>query len=114
MLAPGEWRAVFLAPDREELYRRIDARFDAMMEAGAIEEVRALAARGLDPALPAMRAHGVPGLIAWLRGGASREEAVARGKLDTRALFQAPVHLRPPSTAGLSLGADRPRRRRRC
>ncbi len=36
MLAPGEWRAVFLAPDREELYRRIDARFDAMMEAGAL------------------------------------------------------------------------------
>ncbi|MBX9759279.1 MAG: tRNA (adenosine(37)-N6)-dimethylallyltransferase MiaA [Beijerinckiaceae bacterium] len=84
MLAQGQWRAVFLAPEREELYRRIDARFDAMMEEGAVDEVRALAARGLDPALPAMRAHGVPGLIAWMRGEASREDAVARGKIDTR------------------------------
>lgn len=84
LLAPGTWRAVFLAPDRQELYRRIDARFDQMMEQGAVEEVRALAARGLDPALPAMRAHGVPGLIAWLRGEAAREAAVARGKADTR------------------------------
>ncbi len=84
VLEPGNWRAVFLAPDRAELYRLIDARFDAMMQAGAVEEVRALAARALDPALPAMRAHGVPGLIAWLRGETSREEAVARGKLDTR------------------------------
>lgn len=84
LLAPGSWRAVFLAPERAELYRRIDARFDAMMEHGAVDEVRALAARGLDPALPAMRAHGVPGLIAWLSGRASREEAVARGKADTR------------------------------
>lgn len=84
LLPPGSWRAVFLAPGRQELYRRIDARFDQMMEQGAVEEVRALAARGLDPALPAMRAHGVPGIIAWLRGEASREEAVARGKADTR------------------------------
>ena len=84
LLPPGTWRAVFLAPDRQELYRRIDARFDQMMEQGAVEEVRALAARGLDPALPSMRAHGVPLLIAWLRGEATREAAVARGKADTR------------------------------
>ena len=44
-----------------------------------------LAARGLDPALPAMRAHGVPGLIAFLRGEASLDEAIARGQKDTRA-----------------------------
>ena len=43
-----------------------------------------LMARGLDPALPAMRAHGVPGLIDWLCGRASREEAVGRGQADTR------------------------------
>ena len=76
--------AFFLAPERPELVRRIDARFDAMIAAGAIDEVRALAARGLDPALPAMRAHGVPGLLAFLRGEATREEAIARGKADTR------------------------------
>jgi len=84
ILPQGSWRGVFLAPDRQELYRRIDARFERMMESGAVEEVAALAARDLDPALPAMRAHGVPGLIAWLRGEATREEAVARGKADTR------------------------------
>jgi tRNA dimethylallyltransferase len=84
LLPAGSWRAVFLAPDRQELYRRIDARFDRMMEEGAVEEVRALAARGLDPALPAMRAHGVPGLIAWLNGEAACEAAVVRGKADTR------------------------------
>src|SRR3954447_2535400 len=48
---------VFVAPDRPELRRRIDARFDAMLRAGALEEVRALAARKLDPLLPAMKAH---------------------------------------------------------
>jgi tRNA dimethylallyltransferase len=84
LLTPGSWRGVFLAPDRNELYRRIDARFDMMMQAGAVEEVENLAARGLDPALPAMRAHGVPGLIGWLRGAVSREAAVERGKADTR------------------------------
>lgn len=89
MLAAGTWRAIFLAPERAELHRRIDARFDAMMEQGALEEVRALGARGLDPLLPAMRAHGVPGLLAWLggeqsQGWVTREAAVERGKADTR------------------------------
>lgn len=84
ILPPGSWRGVFLAPARDELYRRIDARFEQMMETGAVAEVEALAARNLDPALPAMRAHGVPGLLAWLRGEASRDEAVARGQADTR------------------------------
>ena len=55
-----------------------------MMEAGALDEVRALAARGLDPALPVMRAHGTPGLIAHLRGEMSLEAAIDRGKIDTR------------------------------
>jgi tRNA dimethylallyltransferase len=84
LLLPGSWRAVFLAPDRAELYRRIDDRFDRMMDEGAVEEVAALAARSLDPTLPAMRAHGVPGLIAWLAGEITREAAIARGKVDTR------------------------------
>ncbi|MDF2116708.1 tRNA (adenosine(37)-N6)-dimethylallyltransferase MiaA [Roseiarcaceae bacterium H3SJ34-1] len=75
---------IFLAPDRKELHRRIDARFDAMMAQGALDEVTALAERHLDPALPAMRAHGVPGLIAYLRGKLSLDDAVAKGKIDTR------------------------------
>ena len=75
---------VFLTPDRAELLERIDARFDAMMAAGALDEVRALAARGLDPSLPAMKAHGVPWLIGYLKGDIAREEAVEGGKRDTR------------------------------
>ena len=75
---------IFLMPDRDELMRRIDARFDAMIAAGAIEEVRALAARELDPDLPAMKAHGVPWLIRHLRGEISLEEAVEGAKRDTR------------------------------
>jgi tRNA dimethylallyltransferase len=75
---------VFLSPDRDELARRIDARFDAMIDAGAIEEVRALMARNLDPSLPAMKAHGVPWLVRQLRGEITLEQAVEGAKRDTR------------------------------
>ena len=75
---------IFLMPNRDELGLRIDARFDAMMAAGALEEVRALAARNLDPNLPAMKAHGVPWLIRHLRGEIAMAEAVAQAKRDTR------------------------------
>lgn len=76
--------ALFLAPGRESLAQRIDARFDAMLDAGALEEARALRRRGLDPALPVMRAHGVPRLIAFLNGEISLAEAAASAKLETR------------------------------
>ncbi len=75
---------VFLMPPRDELLARIDARFDAMMAAGALEEVRALAARGLAPSLPAMKAHGVPWLIRHLNGEIALADAVEGGKRDTR------------------------------
>jgi tRNA dimethylallyltransferase len=55
-----------------------------MIADGAVEEARALAARGLDPALPAMKALGVAPLAACARGELSREEAVERTRLDTR------------------------------
>src|SRR5262249_27246462 len=74
----------FLMPARELLQQRIDARFDAMIAAGAIEEVRALAARGLAADLPAMKAHGVPWLIRYLAGEITLAEAVAQSKLETR------------------------------
>jgi tRNA dimethylallyltransferase len=83
-LPPGEFSAMFLAPERDRLYARIDARFDEMMEAGALEEVAALAARQLDPLLPAMKAHGVPALIRHLRGEITRGEAAETGRADTR------------------------------
>jgi tRNA dimethylallyltransferase len=75
---------IFLMPDRDELLRRIDTRFDAMMAGGALEEVRALAARKLDPNLPAMKAHGVPWLIRYLNGEIALAGAVEGGKRDTR------------------------------
>jgi tRNA dimethylallyltransferase len=83
-LDPALAAKAFLMPDRDELLRRIDTRFDAMMAAGALNEVRALAARGLDPNLPAMKAHGVPWLIRHLRGEIALADAVEGGKRDTR------------------------------
>src|SRR5690606_12192974 len=77
-------RAVFLAPERDALYARIDARFGAMLAAEALEEVAALAERRLDPLLPAMKAHGVPALIRHLRGEISLERAAEIGRADTR------------------------------
>lgn len=75
---------VVLTPPRDWLYARIDARFDTMMAEGALDEVRALAAQNLSPDLPAMRALGVPDLLAHLRGGLSRADAVAAAKIASR------------------------------
>jgi tRNA dimethylallyltransferase len=71
-----------LSPPREALYARIDARFAAMLDQGALDEVRALAS--LDPTLPAARALGVPRLLAHIRGELTREEALAAGQGETR------------------------------
>ena len=84
LLSPGTFRAVFLAPERDALYARIDARFGAMLEAGALDEVARLAARRLDPLLPAMKAHGVPALIRHLNGEITLDEAAEIGRADTR------------------------------
>jgi len=75
---------VFLDVARDELHRRIDRRFDAMLAAGALDEVRSLDARGLDPLLPAMKAHGVPWLCRHLKGEMSLAEAAEEAKKDTR------------------------------
>jgi len=74
---------VIIMPDRATLYARADARFDAMLATGALEELRALVARRLDPGLPVMRALGVPELAAHLAGKTSLEEAIATAKLET-------------------------------
>jgi len=75
---------VFITCERKELVRRIEARFAAMLEAGALKEVRALAARHLDPTLPAMKAHGVPWLIRHFNGEISLDEGAAGAIMDTR------------------------------
>ncbi len=76
--------AIFLAPERKALRAAIDQRFDAMLAEGALTEVEALRARRLDPALPVMRAHGVPHLLRHLEGELDLAEAVRLGKSDTR------------------------------
>jgi tRNA dimethylallyltransferase len=83
-LDPAGAVKIFLDADRAELYPRIDARFDTMLAAGALDEVAALAARGLDPSLPAMKAHGVPWLMRHLAGEITLAEAAGGGKRDTR------------------------------
>jgi tRNA dimethylallyltransferase len=70
--------------DRAEIYARIDARFEAMMTQGALEEVRALMALNLDPELPILRAHGVPELMAYLRGEMTLAEAISKAQQNTR------------------------------
>jgi tRNA dimethylallyltransferase len=75
---------VFVTCERAELVRRIETRFAAMLAAGALDEVRALAARKLEPLLPAMKAHGVPWLIRHLNGEISLDDAATGAVMDTR------------------------------
>jgi len=78
MLSP-----LILLPPRDWLNRRCDERFAAMLE-GAVAEVEALLARGLDPDLPVMRAIGVREIAAVLRGEMTRDQALVAGQLATR------------------------------
>ncbi|MEJ0093582.1 MAG: tRNA (adenosine(37)-N6)-dimethylallyltransferase MiaA [Methylocella sp.] len=78
-------RPIFLTLERDALTRRINQRFRAMLDAGALQEVSRLRERHLDPALPIMRAHGVPHLIAHLNGEISLSEAAELAERDTRA-----------------------------
>jgi len=94
----GEWQAdkaggigdavalhpAILLPERKGLYARCDRRFAAMIERGAIAEVEALLARGLDPALPVMQAIGVPEIAGYLAGHWPLDEAAARAAQATR------------------------------
>ena len=73
-----------IRPDRATLLARCDARFDQMMAAGALDEVRGLLDAGLDPKLPVMGALGVAPLAAFLRGEQGLDDATARAKLETR------------------------------
>jgi len=83
-LPADAWRAVVIEPEREALYARCDARFDAMLADGALEEVQALIARDLDPDLPVMKAVGVRELSAHLRGDLSLAEAADTARRETR------------------------------
>lgn len=84
LLPPGSYDAVVVEPHRDRLYASCDERVDVMMAHGALEEVRALTARGLDPDLPAMKAVGVRELAAHLAGDLSLGDAVQAVKQSTR------------------------------
>ncbi|CAK7256704.1 MULTISPECIES: tRNA (adenosine(37)-N6)-dimethylallyltransferase MiaA [unclassified Shinella] len=71
-------------PDRAVLAARIDRRFADMLASGAVEEVQALLALDLSPAMPVMKAIGVPQIAAMLAGTMSAAEVVARGAAATR------------------------------
>jgi tRNA dimethylallyltransferase len=75
---------IALTPPREALYAACDARFARMVEQGAVEEVRALLALDLDPALPAMRAVGVRELAGVVAGKESLQTAVGAAQQATR------------------------------
>jgi tRNA dimethylallyltransferase len=75
---------IFLEADPKGLYSRINVRLDAMLATGAVEEVRTLRRRNLDPMLPAMKAHGVPWLMRYLDGEIDLAAAAEGAKRDTR------------------------------
>jgi tRNA dimethylallyltransferase len=81
--APYRFATLLLMPPREALYAACDARFAAMVIAGALDEAAALAARQLDPDLPSMKALGVPELLRHVRGEVPLDEAVAVAQRST-------------------------------
>jgi tRNA dimethylallyltransferase len=84
LLAPGSWTGLVIEPEREALYANCDLRVAQMVEAGALDEVRTLMARGLDPALPAMKAVGVREFAGHLAGEATLAAAVEATRQATR------------------------------
>jgi tRNA dimethylallyltransferase len=84
VLTGDAWRAVALEPPRETLYARCDDRLEAMVADGAVLEVAALIARGLDPDLPAMKAVGVREFAAYVRGETELADAIAAAQRETR------------------------------
>lgn len=82
--AQVELHPIILLPKRDWLYERCDRRFRRMIEQGAIAEVESLIARDLDPALPVMRAIGVPEIAAMLKGELGRDQMIAAGSQATR------------------------------
>ena len=84
MVEPGDATLIVLNEPRADLYERIDRRFLAMMEAGALTEARKIAAMKLRPDLPAMKSIGLTALLANLAGEITIDEAIARAQTETR------------------------------
>jgi tRNA dimethylallyltransferase len=84
VLLEHETVRLLVIPERASHGALIDARFDAMMAGGALEEARTLLAFGYSSELPLMRALGVAQLADHLRRALSLSEAIAAAKGDTR------------------------------
>jgi tRNA dimethylallyltransferase len=84
LLREADTQRFVVAPARSVLTSRTDARLEAMIATGALDEVRGLAGLGLAADLPAMRAVGVPPLLAAVEGRMGLAEAIERAKRDTR------------------------------
>lgn len=82
----GDFATIALLPPRERLYPTLDARMEAMLANGAVDEVRALVALDLDPGLPAMKAVGVREISAYIRRESTLEQAAKLAKQATRRL----------------------------
>jgi tRNA dimethylallyltransferase len=82
--APYRFASILLLPPRDALYAACDARFRHMVAAGGLDEAAALAARNLDPELPAMKALGIPELLRRVRGEVGLDAAIASAQRETR------------------------------
>jgi tRNA dimethylallyltransferase len=98
---------ILLAPPRDRLYAACDARFARMIESGALAEVEALAARGIDTDLPAMKAVGLPELLSHLRGKVKLDDAITAAQRATRRYAKRQITwFRHQATPDLILGAQ--------
>jgi len=84
LLEPGSWSGLVIEPDRSWLYDRCDRRVNLMMDQGALDEVRVLTARSLNPTLPIMKAVGVREIADYLSGITDRSTAIETLKQATR------------------------------
>ena len=83
-LAGYDVKVIMLNPPRDALYARCDARFEVMLEMGALQEVRGLMAQDFSPDLPLLKACGYPELARHLRGETTLAEAMRDGQQATR------------------------------
>ncbi|OWZ24920.1 tRNA (adenosine(37)-N6)-dimethylallyltransferase MiaA [Wolbachia endosymbiont of Wuchereria bancrofti] len=80
----GSFKIYTILPKREDVYRKINSRFVTMIESGAVDEVKKLLNMNLAPHLPAMKAHGVPEIIKYLKGKITLSEAIQVAQTNTR------------------------------
>jgi len=98
---PYEIVQIGLTMEREALYARVDARVDAMIEAGLVEEVRTLHAQGYGWDLPAMSSLGYRQLRAYLTGETTLEEAAAEIKIETHRFIRHQYNWFRPNDPGI-------------